>query len=264
MNDDKSRSKALKISVCVSGVESAALTGEGKNQVEVVGEGIDAVELTRRLRKNVAYAELVSVAEVKKEGAPAAKVVTPNPQPTVVWTYAPPYDGFPQYPVYETSFGITKHPEGHYDAQHFQRRCYEELLDAEGGWNEELTRSVFQPINVEIIVGLQELLEARISYVGTMRRKSVTLLRVHTVFSSMGLFLQKRGMSTTGACPYCGTELEDLLHMLLRSHFPRLVWALSHLPWTVISNVQSDPEAWFRGLYPSLDAIEFNRALLIS
>ncbi|KAL0306699.1 UNVERIFIED_CONTAM: hypothetical protein Sradi_6087200 [Sesamum radiatum] len=93
MNDEKSRSKALKISVCVS----------GKNQVEVVGEGIDAVELTRRLRKNVAYAELVSVAEVKKEAAPApaAKVVTANPQPTVVWTYAPPYDGFPQYPVYE-------------------------------------------------------------------------------------------------------------------------------------------------------------------
>ncbi|XP_020550730.1 heavy metal-associated isoprenylated plant protein 16-like, partial [Sesamum indicum] len=67
MNDEKSRSKALKISVCVSGVESAALTGGGKNQVEVVGEGIDAVELTRRLRKNVAYAELVSVGEGKKE-----------------------------------------------------------------------------------------------------------------------------------------------------------------------------------------------------
>ncbi|KAL0443739.1 UNVERIFIED_CONTAM: hypothetical protein Slati_2096600 [Sesamum latifolium] len=87
MNDDKSRSKALKISVGVSGGGS--------------GEGIDAVELTRRLRKNVAYAELVSVGEVKKEAAPAAKVVAPNPQPAVVWNYAPPYEGLPQYPVYE-------------------------------------------------------------------------------------------------------------------------------------------------------------------
>ncbi|KAK4438974.1 Disease resistance protein Pik-1 [Sesamum alatum] len=102
MNDEKSRSKALKVSVCASGVESAALTGVGKDQVELVGEGIDAVELTRRLRKNVAYAELVSVGEVKKEEAAAApKVEAPNPQPAVVWTYAPPYDGYPQYPVYE-------------------------------------------------------------------------------------------------------------------------------------------------------------------
>ncbi|KAL0399614.1 UNVERIFIED_CONTAM: hypothetical protein Sradi_2304700 [Sesamum radiatum] len=77
------------------------IRGEGKNQVEVVGEGIDAVELTRRLRKNVAYAELVSVGEVKKEPAPAAKVETPTPQPAVVWTYAPQYEGYPQYPVYE-------------------------------------------------------------------------------------------------------------------------------------------------------------------
>ncbi|KAI3457049.1 hypothetical protein Pfo_013712 [Paulownia fortunei] len=100
MNDDKCRSKALKISVGISGVESAALTGEGKDQVEVVGEGIDAVELTRQLRKNVAYAELVSVGEVKKQ-QPPAKVEAPTPQPTVVWSYAPPFDGFPCCPVHE-------------------------------------------------------------------------------------------------------------------------------------------------------------------
>ncbi|PIN25609.1 Copper chaperone [Handroanthus impetiginosus] len=100
MNDDKCRSKALKISVGISGVESAALTGEGKDQVEVVGEGIDAVELTRQLRKNVAYAELVSVGEAKKEDAPK-KAETPAPQQAVVWAYPPAYEGFPNYPIYE-------------------------------------------------------------------------------------------------------------------------------------------------------------------
>ncbi|GFQ05874.1 hypothetical protein PHJA_002731400 [Phtheirospermum japonicum] len=91
MNDEKSRRKALKISVGISGVESAALTGPEKNQVEVVGEGIDAVVLTRQLRKNVAHTELVSFGEVKKVEAPAAKAVAPTPQPpAVVWSHAPP------------------------------------------------------------------------------------------------------------------------------------------------------------------------------
>ena len=33
------------------GVESATLKGDDKNQIEVTGDGIDAAELTRLLRK---------------------------------------------------------------------------------------------------------------------------------------------------------------------------------------------------------------------
>ncbi|KAG8386696.1 hypothetical protein BUALT_Bualt03G0175800 [Buddleja alternifolia] len=95
MNDHKCRSKALKISVGVVGVESAALTGSEKDQVEVVGEGVDAVELTRQLRKNVAYAELVSVVEHKKEQSNS----TPPPPP-VIW----PYNGFPHYQICEATY----------------------------------------------------------------------------------------------------------------------------------------------------------------
>lgn len=53
----------------VAGVESAALQGQEKNQIEVIGEGIDAVALTTLLRKKVGFAELVSVSVVgeKKE-----------------------------------------------------------------------------------------------------------------------------------------------------------------------------------------------------
>ncbi|KAF2284734.1 hypothetical protein GH714_029737 [Hevea brasiliensis] len=68
LNGTKSRSKALKIAVSVSGVESAALGAQDKSQIEVVGD-IDAVKLTTQLRKNVGHAELVSVSAAgeKKE-----------------------------------------------------------------------------------------------------------------------------------------------------------------------------------------------------
>ncbi|KAL0395139.1 UNVERIFIED_CONTAM: hypothetical protein Slati_4480100 [Sesamum latifolium] len=42
-----------------------------------------------------------------------------------------------------------------------------------------------------------------------------------------------------------------------------MVWALSHLPWAIISVSQPDPETWFRGLQHSLDDRGFARALLI-
>ncbi|KAA8526649.1 hypothetical protein F0562_008148 [Nyssa sinensis] len=69
MNGQKSRSKALRIAVGVSGVESAALQGQDKSQIEVTGDGVDAITLTTLIRKNVGYAELVSVSPVgeKKE-----------------------------------------------------------------------------------------------------------------------------------------------------------------------------------------------------
>ena len=64
------------------GVESAGLGGEDKSQIEVVGDGVDAVELTNCLRKKVGYAEIVSVAAVgeKKEEKKPEAVVQP-----VIW-----------------------------------------------------------------------------------------------------------------------------------------------------------------------------------
>ncbi|KAK8694226.1 hypothetical protein V6N13_071782 [Hibiscus sabdariffa] len=67
MKNEKSRSKALKIAVGVSGVESASLKGDDKSQIEVTGDGVDAVKLTSLLRKSMGHAELVSVADDKKE-----------------------------------------------------------------------------------------------------------------------------------------------------------------------------------------------------
>ncbi|CAK9151835.1 unnamed protein product [Ilex paraguariensis] len=101
MNGQKSRSKAMKIAVGVSGVESAALKGQEKNQIEVVGESIDAVVLTSLLRKNVGSADLVSVSAVggepNKETPAKKNEATPQP-PAWYWQYPP----VPQYQIYQT------------------------------------------------------------------------------------------------------------------------------------------------------------------
>ncbi|XP_055824497.1 uncharacterized protein LOC129893033 [Solanum dulcamara] len=63
-NNRKSRTKAIKIAVSQSGVESATIK-EGENfDLEVVGEHIDAVVLTNCLRKKLGHAHLMSVAPV--------------------------------------------------------------------------------------------------------------------------------------------------------------------------------------------------------
>ncbi|KAM7495313.1 hypothetical protein LguiB_029922 [Lonicera macranthoides] len=86
-DNNKRRSKALKIVVGVSGVESAGLKGTAKDEIEVTGENIDAVELITLLRKNFVYATLVSVDPPSdKEESKSATLVP------MVWpSYAPPY-----------------------------------------------------------------------------------------------------------------------------------------------------------------------------
>ncbi|MBA0741729.1 hypothetical protein Gogos_014859 [Gossypium gossypioides] len=96
MNGDKSRSKALKIAVGLSGVESASLKGDDKSQIEVTGDGVDAVKLASQLRKSVGFAELVSVSadggEKKEE-----KKDDPKPEPR----FNPSYHYYQAVPSYE-------------------------------------------------------------------------------------------------------------------------------------------------------------------
>ncbi|XP_030962514.1 heavy metal-associated isoprenylated plant protein 46-like [Quercus lobata] len=67
MKGDHARKKAMRIAVGLSGVESAAIKGQDKDQIEVKGKGIDTVKLATLLRKKVGNASIVSVAEEKKE-----------------------------------------------------------------------------------------------------------------------------------------------------------------------------------------------------
>ncbi|CAI9089007.1 OLC1v1023492C1 [Oldenlandia corymbosa var. corymbosa] len=65
MSDPKTRKKALKTIVSCFGVDSIALQGESKDEIEVIGEGMDdAVTITKSLRKNVGHAEIVSLGPV--------------------------------------------------------------------------------------------------------------------------------------------------------------------------------------------------------
>lgn len=48
-------------------MEGARFKGEEKDQIEVIGDGLDIVELVNMLRKCVAHAELLTVTPIKEE-----------------------------------------------------------------------------------------------------------------------------------------------------------------------------------------------------
>ncbi|XVE50918.1 hypothetical protein DITRI_Ditri01bG0201900 [Diplodiscus trichospermus] len=67
MHCDKCRNKAKKIAAVADGVNSVAIEGKDKDQVVVIGEGIDSAKLTCLLRKKLGYANIISVGEAKKD-----------------------------------------------------------------------------------------------------------------------------------------------------------------------------------------------------
>ncbi|KAK4846446.1 hypothetical protein QYF36_017288 [Acer negundo] len=89
MNDQKSRSKALTIVVGAFGVESVALKGDDKSQIEVTGDGFDPTVLTQLLRKKVGHADLVSYGEKRdeKKENEAELQVTAMPDIYGTWPY---------------------------------------------------------------------------------------------------------------------------------------------------------------------------------
>ncbi|XP_047077569.1 disease resistance protein Pik-1-like [Lolium rigidum] len=108
MTCDKCRSKAMALVAATVGVDSVALAGDSKDQVVVVGDGVDSVKLTSALRKKVGHAQLVQVGEVKKEEekkkpAEAAAATAAVVEYTYPWHYyqypsqAAPVYGYQQY-----------------------------------------------------------------------------------------------------------------------------------------------------------------------
>lgn len=58
---------AMKLAASFSGVESIALKGDDKSQIEVTGDGVDPVKLTTFLRKKMGHAKLLSVSDADKK-----------------------------------------------------------------------------------------------------------------------------------------------------------------------------------------------------
>jgi hypothetical protein len=84
------------------GVYSVAIAGADRDQVVVVGEGVDSIDLTSTLRKKVGPAHLLTVGEDKKEEK------KPPPPPSAAAPYypwCPPPSQPGGYVVYEHSYG---------------------------------------------------------------------------------------------------------------------------------------------------------------
>ncbi|KAK3142342.1 hypothetical protein QOZ80_4BG0345310 [Eleusine coracana subsp. coracana] len=65
MTCDKCRKKALGIAVSAHGVMSVGITGDAKDRLEVIGDGVDSVRIVNCLRRKVGPAEIMQVEEMK-------------------------------------------------------------------------------------------------------------------------------------------------------------------------------------------------------
>ncbi|KAF8703397.1 hypothetical protein HU200_032200 [Digitaria exilis] len=94
MATEKTRSKAMALVAKADGmrrararVSSMGVTGDGKDQLEVVGDGIDSVCLVQCLRKKIGHADIVKVEEVKPEKKEEKKPEEKKPEPLPYWWY---------------------------------------------------------------------------------------------------------------------------------------------------------------------------------
>ncbi|KAF3338286.1 Heavy-metal-associated domain-containing protein [Carex littledalei] len=63
MRCDKCRTKAMELVASADGINSVTLAGEDRNQLVVVGDGVDAVSLASILRKKVGPTDIIKVGE---------------------------------------------------------------------------------------------------------------------------------------------------------------------------------------------------------
>ncbi|KAK1556828.1 hypothetical protein Q3G72_013026 [Acer saccharum] len=121
VHSQKCRSKAMQIAVGTSGVESATLKGDDKNQIEVIGDGIDAAEHTRQLRKKFRYAFVESVgaaasSDEKKEGGDKKEEGKNEAKMEMVW---PSYQS--AVPLYYNNYVVR---DSYYDSSSYRDSKY--------------------------------------------------------------------------------------------------------------------------------------------
>ena len=86
--------KVLTMFINFTGVNSVAIEGSDRDQLVVIGEGVDSANLTCSLRKKLCYAALWSVEEVKAK--PEPEVQKPNKPKSTSSTCS---CGCPQLPI---------------------------------------------------------------------------------------------------------------------------------------------------------------------
>lgn len=112
MTCDRCRSKALSLVAATRGVDSVALAGgDARDQLVVVGEGVDSVGLASTLRRKVGHTEIVQVAsaaEAKKDAAGAGG--GQNKPPAAAAAAAPQYVWCYQYPPQQPPVSVIYEP----------------------------------------------------------------------------------------------------------------------------------------------------------
>ncbi|WOK92019.1 hypothetical protein Cni_G00710 [Canna indica] len=91
MNCDKCRTKAMKLVASAGRVDSVALAGDSRDQLVVVGDGVDAVYLTCILRKKLKYADIVKLEEGKKKEEQKKKKEEEEKKKALEWYCYPNY-----------------------------------------------------------------------------------------------------------------------------------------------------------------------------
>ncbi|KAK3444596.1 heavy metal-associated isoprenylated plant protein 47 [Eucalyptus grandis] len=88
------RVKALQIAMAIPGFQSLSLKGTDRDTIEVTGDGVDAFELTSKLRKSLGYAILETVNEVKEEEKQEEKKPKIDEVPVVSYPWDPSYSSY--------------------------------------------------------------------------------------------------------------------------------------------------------------------------
>ncbi|XP_002447998.1 heavy metal-associated isoprenylated plant protein 16 [Sorghum bicolor] len=111
---ERSRSKAMTLAARADGVISMAITGDAREKLEVVGDGVDPVRLVSCLRRKVGHAEILQVEEVKdKKPEEKKKPEEPKP-PQPVAVHPPPhcYPGGYHYYRHPPPMVVCEEPSG--------------------------------------------------------------------------------------------------------------------------------------------------------
>ncbi|KAL0433610.1 UNVERIFIED_CONTAM: hypothetical protein Slati_2695300 [Sesamum latifolium] len=77
-----------------------------------------------------------------------------------------------------------------------------------------------------------------------------------------GTALENRMKIPQPPCYFCGAS-ENFAHVFVQCHIARQAWALSNLPWDIISRWKDDPLHWFRGVGNHLQPMDFDLFLVM-
>ncbi|KAL0433824.1 UNVERIFIED_CONTAM: putative mitochondrial protein [Sesamum latifolium] len=145
-------------------------------------------------------------------------------------------------------------------------------VNIEGRWNEKLIKTIFVAEDAEAIMntsitGGVDTLLWHYELHGSFTTRSAFQLACRAAQRESSECGESSSASRLIGILYgqleCRlSEQEDIMHCLLRCSFPRQVWALSHLCWSIISQEHSNPKSWLRGLHGLLARENFDRALL--